>query len=82
MVIHIQEEHVFDNRLVEYCAGEFKRKTGIDIKENAKTLRRVRASSEKAKRALSVATHATVDIDSLMDGEDLNVVITRSKFEY
>ena len=71
----------FDNRLVEYCAGEFRRKTGIDIKSNAKALRRVRASAEKAKRALSAATQATVDIDALMEGEDLNVVITRSKFE-
>ena len=71
----------FDNRLVEYCAGEFRRKTSIDIKSNAKALRRVRASCEKAKRALSAATQATVDIDALMEGEDLNVVITRSKFE-
>ena len=71
----------FDNRLVEYCANEFRRKTSIDIKKNAKALRRVRASCEKAKRALSAATQATVDIDALMDGEDLNVVITRSKFE-
>ena len=71
----------FDNRLVEYCAGEFRRKTSIDLKENPKALRRVRASCEKAKRALSAATQATVDIDALMDGEDLNVVITRSKFE-
>ena len=71
----------FDNRLVEYCAGEFRRKTSIDIKNNAKALRRVRAACEKAKRALSAATQATVDIDALMEGEDLNVVITRSKFE-
>lgn len=56
-------------------------KTGVDIKSNPKALRRVRASCEKAKRALSAATQATVDIDALMDGEDLNVVITRSKFE-
>ena len=71
----------FDNRLVEYCAGELRRTTSIDIKSNAKALRRVRASCEKAKRALSAATQATVDIDALMEGEDLNVVITRSKFE-
>ena len=71
----------FDNRLVEYCAGEFRRKTSIDLKSNAKALRRVRASCEKAKRALSAATQATVDIDALMDGQDLNVTITRSKFE-
>ena len=71
----------FDNRMVEYCADEFRKKTGINIKKNAKALRRVRASCEKAKRALSAATQATVDIDALMDGEDLNIVITRSKFE-
>ena len=71
----------FDNRLVEYCAGEFRRKYSIDLKENAKALRRVRAACEKAKRALSAATQATVDIDALMDGQDLNVTITRSKFE-
>lgn len=71
----------FDNRLVEYCAGEFRRKNNIDIKENAKALRRVRAACEKAKRALSSAAQATVDIDALMDGKDLNITITRAKFE-
>ena len=79
--VHLGGED-FDNRLVEYCTGEFRRKTGIDIKSNPKALRRVRASCEKAKRALSSIIQATVDIDALMDGEDLNVVITRSKFEY
>ena len=71
----------FDNKLVEYCVEEFRRKTGIDIKKNAKALRRVKVSCEKAKRALSAATQTNVDIEALMDGEDLNVVITRSKFE-
>ena len=50
-------------------------------KKNAKPLRRLRASCQKAKRALSEATQATVDIVALMDGEDLNVVITRFKFK-
>jgi len=71
----------FDNRLVEYCAGEFKRKTSVDLKSNAKALRRVRAAAEKAKRALSSSTQATVDIDALMEGRDLNITITRAKFE-
>jgi L1 cell adhesion molecule like protein len=71
----------FDNRLVEYCAGEFRRKTGIDLKDNPKALRRVRASCEKAKRALSSSTQATVDIDALMEGKDLNLTLTRAKFE-
>ena len=71
----------FDNRLVEFCAGEFKRKTGLDLKENPKALRRLRSSCEKAKRALSAATQTTIDIDSIMDGRDLNMTITRAKFE-
>ena len=71
----------FDNRLVEYCAGEFKRKNNIDLKENPKALRRVRASCEKAKRVLSSATQATIEIDSLVEGKDLHMTITRAKFE-
>jgi len=71
----------FDNRLVEYCAGEFRRKHNVDIKENAKALRRLRGYCEKAKRALSSSTQTTIDIDALMDGKDLNLVLTRAKFE-
>jgi len=32
----------FDNKLVDYCVAEFKRKHGIDIKDNARALRRLR----------------------------------------
>lgn len=32
----------FDNRLVEYCIAEFKKKTGIDISGNARANRRLR----------------------------------------
>ena len=71
----------FDNRLVEHCANEFKKKTGIDIKNNVKALRRLRVSCERAKRALSASTQATIDVDALMDGEELNLILTRSKFE-
>ena len=71
----------FDNRLVEYCAGEFRRKFNIDLKENPKALRRVRAAAEKAKRVLSSATQATIEIDALVDGNDLHITITRAKFE-
>jgi heat shock protein 1/8 len=71
----------FDNRLVEYCAGEFRRKFNIDLKENPKALRRVRGAAEKAKRVLSSATQATIEIDALVDGNDLHLVITRAKFE-
>ena len=71
----------FDNKLVEYCAEEFKRKTRIDIKSNPKALRRLRTSCEKAKKTLSSANQAIVEIDDLMGGKDFYIEITRSKFE-
>lgn len=45
----------FDNRLVEYCTSEFKKKSGIDISNNPRALRRLRTQCEKAKRILSSA---------------------------
>ena len=71
----------FTNRLAEYCIDEFKKKTSIDIKSNAKALARVRTSCEKAKILLSNTLKTIIDIEALMDDEDLNIVITRDKFE-
>ena len=71
----------FDNLLVEHCATEFQRKTKVDIRDNARALRRLRTACERAKRTLSSATQASVEVDSLADGHDLNVTISRAKFE-
>lgn len=32
----------FDNKLVDYCIADFMKKTGIDIRNNARALRRLR----------------------------------------
>jgi len=45
----------FDNKLVEYCAAEFLKKTSIDIRKNPRSMRRLRTSCEKAKRILSAS---------------------------
>lgn len=45
----------FDNRLVDYCIADFKKKSGIDINGNARAMRRLRTQCEKAKRILSSA---------------------------
>lgn len=71
----------FDNILVDYCANEFKRKAKVDIKDNARALRRLRTACERAKRILSTATQTNVEVDSLYEGQDLMVTITRAKFE-
>jgi len=71
----------FDNLVVDWAAEEFKKKTKVDIKGNAKALRRLRTSCERAKRNLSSSTQATIEVDSLAEGHDFNMAITRAKFE-
>ncbi|XP_026331377.1 heat shock 70 kDa protein II-like isoform X2 [Hyposmocoma kahamanoa] len=71
----------FDARLVEHCASEFARKYGLDLRKDKKALRRLRTACERAKRALSSATQATVELDALYGGKDLHAVITRACFE-
>jgi len=71
----------FDTILVEHFVEEFRRKNKHDISENKKALRRLRTACERAKRTLSSATTANIEVDSLYDGVDFNTTITRAKFE-
>jgi heat shock protein 1/8 len=71
----------FDNILVQYCIDEFKRKTKIDITNNNRALRRLRTMCERAKRTLSTATQASIEVDGLAEGADFQTIITRAKFE-
>jgi L1 cell adhesion molecule like protein len=71
----------FDNTLVTYCCDEFKKKYKVDISSSAKALRRLRTACERAKRTLSSATQATVEVDSLAEGHDFQTVLTRAKVE-
>jgi len=71
----------FDNKLVDFCIVDFKKKSGIDIKGNARALRRLRTQCEKAKRILSSAHQAPIECETLAEGEDYNTNISRAKFE-
>ena len=62
-----------------HCINEFYKKTDIDIKSSKKAMRRIRDECEKAKRNLSSSNKAYIDIDSLFNGEDLTLEITREK---
>ena len=70
-----------DSRLVEFCKEEFKKKTKLDLTGKDKSLRRLRTACERAKRVLSSANVAPIEIDALYDGQDFNTSITRAKFE-
>ena len=71
----------FDTRLMYHFAEEFKRKYKKDLMESKRAVRRLRTACEQAKRTLSSATVATIEIDSLHDGQDFSTTITRAKFE-
>jgi len=71
----------FDNILVNHFVEEFKRKHKKDLATNVRALRRLRTQCERAKRALSSATQASIEIDSLMDGIDFYTSISRARFE-
>jgi heat shock 70kDa protein 1/2/6/8 len=71
----------FDNRLVNHFAIEFQRQHKTDLRNNQKSLQRLRLACERAKRTLSSTSEATIDIDALYDGKDFCAFITRGRFE-
>ena len=51
-----------DNRIVDYFTDEIKRKHKKNIKENPRSLRRLRTACERAKRTLSSSTTAMIEV--------------------
>ena len=70
-----------DTRIVEWAMEEFKRKTKIDVRSNSKAMARLRLVAERVKKTLSTANQATLEVDSLAEGNDLVLTLSRAKFE-
>jgi len=71
----------FDNRIMEFCIEEFKNNSSVDISGNEKAKRRLKDKCEKAKILLSSAQETTIEIESIANGKDLEVDISRPIFE-
>jgi len=71
----------FDQRMMDYFVKEFKRKHRLDMSTSDRALRRLRTACERAKRTLSAAHRAEVQIDHLFEGIDFEATITRARFE-
>jgi heat shock protein 1/8 len=71
----------FDNILMKYFIDEFKRKNKIDISGNKRSLRRLKTACERAKRTLSSAATASVELESLCEGIDFFTSISKARFE-
>ncbi len=74
----------FDQRIVDWIAGEFKRQTRYDIFKDLTALQRVREEAENAKKALSSASVVTINIPFIAMGKagplHLEMELTRSHF--
>merc|ERR1712109_116816 len=75
----------FDNELLAFLVGEFKKEQGIDLSKDAMALQRVREATEKAKVELSSSVQTDINLPYLtMDQsgpKHMNMKLTRSKFE-
>jgi len=51
------------------------------LRANKRAMRRLRTQCERAKRTLSAASRANIEVDSLIEGIDFAATITRARFE-
>jgi molecular chaperone DnaK len=75
----------FDMRLVGYLADEFKKESGIDLRNDKLALQRLKEAAEKAKIELSSTNQTEINLPFItMDAtgpKHLNLKLTRAKFE-
>ena len=69
----------FDQVLIEHMKKDFERKHKCAL--STKALNRLRMQAERAKRNLSSSTATNVEVDSLFEGTDYSLKLTRAKFE-
>ena len=75
----------FDNRLITFFADEFKKDSGIDLREDKMALQRLKEAAEKAKHELSSSSETDVNLPFITADasgpKHFNIKITRAKFE-
>ncbi|MDD4570714.1 MAG: molecular chaperone DnaK, partial [Tepidanaerobacteraceae bacterium] len=75
----------FDQRIVDYVAGEFQRENGIDLRKDRMALQRLREAAEKAKVELSSMVTTNINLPFITADasgpKHLDIALTRAKFE-
>jgi len=74
----------FDDILIDYLCDEFKKSTGVNLKEDLAALQRLKDAAEKAKIELSTSMQTNVNLPYITADANgpkhLDVNITRAKF--
>jgi len=75
----------FDKRLIDYLVEEFKKDTGMDVRNDPLALQRLKEAAEKAKIELSSAMQTDVNLPYITADasgpKHLHIKITRAKLE-
>ncbi len=75
----------FDEVIIDYIAGEFKKDTGIDLRADRQALQRLKEAAEKAKIELSSTLSAEINLPFITADasgpKHLNMTLTRAKLE-
>jgi len=75
----------FDQRIIDYIIGEFKREQGVDLSKDVLALQRLKEAAEKAKIELSGSASTDVNLPYITADatgpKHLNVKLTRAKLE-
>ena len=75
----------FDNKIVDYILDSFKSDTGIDLRNDAAAMQRIKDEAEKAKKELSSATEIEINLPYITADADgpkhLEMTLTRAKLE-
>jgi len=75
----------FDNRLIDYLAGEFEKEQGVNIRKDPLAMQRLKEASEKAKIELSSQQQTEINLPFITADADgpkhLNIRVTRAKLE-
>jgi molecular chaperone DnaK len=75
----------FDNTIVDYLIGEFKKDNGIDLRADKLALQRLKEAAEKAKIELSSAEQTDVNLPFITADKTgpkhINLKMTRAKLE-
>jgi molecular chaperone DnaK len=75
----------FDKRIIDYLADEFKKESGIDLRNDRLALQRLKDAAEKAKIELSSTTQTDVNLPFITADQNgpkhLTIKLTRAKIE-
>jgi molecular chaperone DnaK len=75
----------FDQRVIDYIIGEFKKEQGVDLSKDVLALQRLKEAAEKAKIELSSSTQTDINLPYITADasgpKHLNLKLTRAKLE-